>query len=175
MQTKIPIHYILAGCLCMLLSCTSPAGLTGNNEPPEVGNVHFTQEDNIVTVYYDLISSSDQSRFNVQLFIELEDGQSFELNAGSVSGDIGEEVAPGRQKSIQWDVLEDFPQGLEREQIQFAINVQRQRQAGINRNLIYMTTGALVLGAGVSAAILLTNGGNGHSSPLPGPPSRPGS
>lgn len=169
MQIKlITVLVLLSG---FVLSCRSNMDLADNSESPKIENFHFTQDDNLVTIHYDLIASPENSAFNVQLVLELNNGQFYEIPASSVSGEVGGNISPGTDKKIIWDVLEDFPQGLESDQIQFALNAWQP--ANNNRRWIYIAAGSLLIGGGISAAIML-NGRNG-SSGLPAPPSRPGS
>lgn len=156
-----------------IISCSSNMRLAGNSESSKVENVSFEQNNDIVTIYYDLISDSQDTRFNVELLLEYENEQVIELNSSSVQGDIGSEITPGSEKKITWNVLEDYPNGLESDQIQFAINAWQP--INNNRKWLYIAAGALALGAGITAAILLTNGSTNQSSGLPLPPSRPDS
>lgn len=158
-------------CICLLISCQTGMNLSGNSESTIVENVRFDQEDDIVTIYYDLISDNEDSRYNIQLLLELDEDRFMELNSGSVTGDVGSNISPGIEKKITWDVLQDYPRGLESERIQFAINVGQYNQN--KRRWLYIAGSSLLLGAGVSAAIMI--GSNGGSTGLPTPPSRPGS
>lgn len=176
MRIKLLFIYLLtAG---FIISCSSNRPLSGDSQSSKVENVQFSQEEDLVTITYDLISDSDDARFNVQLLLEYENGQLIELNSGSVEGEVGSNILPGKEKKIIWNVLEDYPNGLQSDQIQFAVNVWQPTTSNHpNRKWIYIATGALVLGAGMSAAMIYNNGGggSGDSAGLPAPPSRPGS
>lgn len=156
-----------------LLSCSTGMELANTSNPSIIENVRFSQENNVVTVKYDLNGNgrSNNQTYYIELLLENENGEVFQINSPAVSGDIGSQVRPGPDREIVWNVLQDFPNGLESGQVQFAVNAWEVAER--NRRWIYITAGALVLSAGITAAILLLGGGNG-SSGLPPPPSRPG-
>lgn len=67
-----------------------------------VSNVEFNQDGNYVKIYYDLSFES-----NTKLFVSTNNGQTF-TRIHAVSGDIGDNVAAGKNLCITWDVFAEF-------------------------------------------------------------------
>lgn len=151
------------------MACKTPSGIQDNGDLPRVENVEFKQEADTVTVFYDLLAKSTSSTFDVTLLLSLENEKIYEIELASLSGDVGEDVSPGKKKTIKWDVLQDFPNGLEGKNVQFMVNAKEIN----NRDYTwaYITGSALILGgAGIVIGLLLQNSDSGG---LPLPPSRP--
>lgn len=169
MQIRSSVFTLLFGFFA--LSCSSGMELANNNRPSIIENVRFSQGNNVVTITYDLNGNGENSTYFIELLLENENGEVFQINSPAVSGDIGSEIKPGAEKEIVWNILQDFPNGLESGQIQFAVNAWQPVEN--NRRWIYIAAGALALSAGISAAVIFLGGSNG-STGLPPPPSRPG-
>ncbi len=166
---------IIAVIAFLLFSCSSTSLFKNDSlNTTSLENVSFTQQNEFVHITYDLIATSKESLYHVHLLLDLEDAGRYAIDPESVSGDVGSNIAPGREKEIVWDVLRDFPQGLERNQIQFAVTVQPDRQP--NRNWVYVSGTAILLSAGVLIGVMLVGGGSSgdKDTGLPPPPSRPG-
>lgn len=165
---KIVISII--GFSCLLGGCKTKKMLPSNEELPRVENVHFNQKTDTVNVYYDLNAASSDSKFNIKLLLSLGEDKTYEIDPSSTSGDIGEDILPGEKKKISWNVLEDFPQGINGKKIQFIVNAQKINAS--NNKWIYITSGALLLSAGAMLGYQLLQSGD---SGLPTPPTRPAS
>jgi len=61
--------------------------------------------DQEVHIFYDIINSGTNDRFNISVLITDTHGQ--ELISSSLSGDVGDNVSGGVQKHIVWDLVED--------------------------------------------------------------------
>lgn len=149
-------------------SCKSQAGLQKEGNLPRVENVHFTQEQDTITVFYDLLARSDKSRFNVELLLSVDDEEAYTITSSSLSGDIGEKVPPGKDQQIKWNVLRDFPRGIQKENIRFIVHANKINSS--KKTWLYIVAGSLAVGAGTALGILIGGGDSG----LPGPPGRPG-
>lgn len=164
-------HYhllILAFAALLIGSCRAVSFFGLDSQPPKIENVRFHQQSDTVNVYYTLRAPDGASRYEVDLLLSLGDNKNYRIPPTSTSGAIGRGISPGENHRITWFVSRDFPSGLNGQEVQFIVNAQR-----ISRNdqrWMYYAGGALLLGAGVSAGILLFGNGTGD---LPGPPSRP--
>ncbi len=89
--------------LAILFSAASAA------QAAEVKNVSSKQVGNRVQVTYDL--TGDESEADVSVTITL-GGKEFKPEELHLEGDLGK-VRPGRGKTLWWNVLQDFPRGLD--------------------------------------------------------------
>lgn len=153
-------------------SCKSSSGLQKKENLPRVENVRFTQEQDMVTVFYDLLARSDKSNFDVELLLAINDEEAYTIDSPSLSGDVGKNVSPGKNQQIKWNVFRDFPRGIQGENIRFIVNAQKMDNS--NKTWLYVTLSTLAVGAGVALAVFLGGGEGGGEGGLPGPPGRPG-
>lgn len=151
-----------------LFACKTGAHLQDNSKLPRVENVTFTHKSDTVAVYYDLLAESAQTQFDVNLLLAFGENNVYEIESAYTTGDIGKDVLPGKQKKITWNVLKEFPNGLEEQNIQFIVTAHKENN---NKKWIYIAGGALLIGAGTAVGLLA--GGSGMSG-LPLPPTRPG-
>jgi len=82
-----------------------------NLHAAEVKNVQSTQVGNRVQFTYDLIGEEREAEVTVNLTVPGGDRKTADLH---LEGDVGK-VRPGRGKVIWWNVLQDFPRGLNSE------------------------------------------------------------
>ncbi|HEU5125526.1 MAG TPA: SUMF1/EgtB/PvdO family nonheme iron enzyme [Verrucomicrobiae bacterium] len=64
----------------------------------------------LVDIYYDL-SDLYGGWASISILVSTNDGQSFQAPAASISGDIGNNIAPGSERHIVWDVGADWLAG----------------------------------------------------------------
>lgn len=169
MSTKKIVLSIL-GFSCLFWGCKTQNMVPSDEDLPRVEKVHFNQKTNTVNVYYDLNAASSDTKFNIKLMLSLGENKTYEIDPSSTSGDIGEGVLPGKKKKISWNVLEDFPQGINGKEIQFIVNAKQINSS--NNKWVYITSGALLLSAGAVLGYQLLQSGD---SGLPTPPTRPAS
>ena len=77
----------------------------------EVKNISSRQVGNRVQFTYDLTGDENEAEVNVALTVG---GKSFQPSELHLEGDVGK-VKPGRGKTIWWNVLQDFPRGLDQD------------------------------------------------------------
>ena len=80
------------------------------NSPPVVSNVTAIQRTDgsgIVDIYYTL-SDADNDRCKVSIEVSSDGGSTWNVTATSLSGDIGENISPGR-RHITWNSKADLP------------------------------------------------------------------
>ena len=70
----------------------------------KIENIRFEQVGKQIHIYYDL---SGKGAFNVKLFCSTDNGNTWGNPLQKVSGDVGESVNTGRNKTIVWDVLQE--------------------------------------------------------------------
>ena len=93
----------------MVLTLGFPA-IVFANSPPVVSNVtagQRTDGSGIVDIYYTL-SDADNDRCTVNIEVSDDGGSSWDVTATALSGDIGENISPGR-RHITWDSRTDLP------------------------------------------------------------------
>lgn len=101
--------------------------------------------------------------------LSLGKSKTYQIDSTAASGDIGKGVLPGKNKTISWKVLNDFPQGIQGKKVQFIVDAQ-QENVNKNHKWLYIASGAAILTAGAILGYLYLLPGD-HS--LPSPPARP--
>lgn len=93
--------------ILVLLCFTSLSVLA--NTPPQITNVRASQRANtkLVDIYYDA-ADADGDSLKIRIEISDNDGARYSVPAFSLTGDIGEGVAPGNSKHIVWDAGTDW-------------------------------------------------------------------
>lgn len=89
----------------MAIAMTAAVASTGFGET--VTNVRGSQRENsnLVDIYYDL-EASEGGSYKVEVQIE---GRTNEVNAVTFTGDVGDGIAPGKNRHILWDAGADWP------------------------------------------------------------------
>lgn len=79
------------------------------NTPPAITNVRASQREGtkLVDIYYDA-ADADNDLLKVRIEISDNDGAKYSVPAFSLTGDIGEGIAPGTGKHIVWDAGTDW-------------------------------------------------------------------
>lgn len=123
-----------------------------------VRNTNFRQEGTQIIVTYDLIGSKEEE-YEATLLLSTSGGRAFDYEPQAISGAVGGGIAPGPGKRVAWNVLEDFPDGLQSQNVQLKVAVEEQGGNG----WLYTIGGAVLAGGGALAAsaIGLIGGGSG--------------
>ncbi len=82
----------------------------------QVSNVDFIVEGCNIIVTYDLSLNA-----NIELLVALNGDGEFSGPLKEVSGDVGKNVTDGKNKQIKWNVLKEYPQGLNSKSVQFMV------------------------------------------------------
>lgn len=124
-------HWTVCSVLSFILS-GSPAlgaelneGLETLSQDPagRVENIRFDlAEGGVVRVFYDLIADNPQQLLGVRLVVSQDGGQTFDITAASVSGDVGPTVVPGAGKRITWEAARDIER-LDTDRLRFRIEI----------------------------------------------------
>lgn len=128
---------------------------------PEVMNVRFEQKGNQIVIKYDLAGKRGTKYF-VSAVSSDNGGRTYRIEMASVKGDIGQGVTPGYNKTITWDMLTDYPRGLEGDDFVFAVNAKLQKSSKKWPFLL----GAAAVGGAVIYAILPKPAGDETGSVL---------
>ena len=72
----------------------------------KIGNIRAEQDGNNIVIHYDIINLSGAETFDISLYLSIDEAE-FTGPLRSVSGDVGMNVAAGRNKKITWYVLEE--------------------------------------------------------------------
>ena len=151
-------------------------------QEPQIRDPDFRQDGRQIIVTYDLIGQKGEE-YEVTLLLSRSGGEAFDYQPDAVSGHVGGGVSPGLDKQITWNVLEDFPDGLQGANVQFRLEVEKDG----GNSWLYVLGSAVLAGGGGTAAAILTGliggssggsggGGNGESGsggdipPPDGPP-----
>ncbi len=139
-----------------------------------VDNVRFVQQANSrVTVTYDLVGDPAQ-KYNVALSLYLPDSKNtVALKQKNLEGATGKNVGAGRGQEIVWDLLKEYPRGLNGDGYVFVVDAFMQQKGGSKTTLIL---GGLAAAAGGTAYYLTTKDDKKKTTTepdLPGPPRPP--
>lgn len=140
-------------------------------DPIRVENVRFEVSRGIAIVHYDLVGPTDK-KYKVSLLLKREDFQLFRYTPKNLTGDVGKGAFSGRNRQIQWDMLKEFPGGLEGTDYYFVVESE-VASAGM-KSLLWIGS-AVVLGGG-AAFFLLSKEEQASPAPMigfPNPPGRP--
>jgi hypothetical protein len=73
--------------------------------PVSVSDPRIEIEDNIIHIYYDILNSTPEIQFKIN--IEITDADGNVIKARALKGDIGKDVPGGNNKHIEWNLEED--------------------------------------------------------------------
>ena len=85
-----------------------------------VQDVQAYQQGNRVVITYSLLGPDD-AEYEVALRVSNDNGRSYQIEPNAVSGAVGDHIEPGREKEIVWQVLDDFPRGIEGDDYRFKV------------------------------------------------------
>lgn len=82
--------------------------LSGFLYSQKIENVEIIQEGSVIIINYDLLSDDISKKYEVAVEVSQNGGQTYSINPKTLTGDIKENVFPGKKKKITWDVLKDI-------------------------------------------------------------------
>lgn len=141
-----PLCLFLAG---LLLAEPLAPSIALSGEDITVKNVRFEISGNRILITYDLAGPPDQ-KFLIKVILKRKQIPSYDYSPKTVTGDVGEGKNSGIGRQIYWDLLRDYPSGLEGDDFYFHIEATMIPQS--SNFLYYLSGGAAVVGA---AAYLL--------------------
>jgi len=158
--------------LCYLLSLvliaeSIPLSLLYATEEGAVKNVWHTVLGNKVVVYYDLLGVDGQE-YDVKVILKRQRDPRFVYEPKNLSGDVGKGKFGGTGRQISWDILREYPQGLDGDDFYFSVTAE----AVSSSNLLYYLLAGAAVGAG--GFFLLKPKVADVDNGYPVPPVRPG-
>lgn len=167
---RCSVFCVLLGGIGLFLLALQPGRVSA--QEVDVRNTNFRQEGTKIVVTYDLLGEEGEE-YAVNLLLSTSGGRAFDYEPTAVSGNVGDGVRPGLGKRITWNVLEDFPDGLQSQNVQLKVVVKNEGGNG----WLYTIGGAVLVGGGGTLAAFLTGliggdsgSGSGGSDPTPIPP-----
>jgi hypothetical protein len=129
-------------------------------------NISVQTDGTIIDIRYDFLPDRRNRKHTVYLEISDNGGLTYDVTPRIITGDIGRDVVPGRNKRILWFIERDFPGDIDLDRYDFRISAKPQ---GFSRNLLYVIVGAVVAGGGTAAYFIFS----GDDEGFPQPPGRP--
>lgn len=129
-------------------------------------NISVQTDGTFIEIRYDLLPERMNRKHTVSLEISDNGGLTYDVMPRIITGDIGRNVIPGRNKRILWFIERDFPGDIDLDRYEFRISTKAQ---GLSRNLLYVVIGAAVAGGGTAAYFIFS----GDDEGFPQPPGRP--
>ena len=139
-------------------------------ESISVSNVQFAVSENKILITYDLIGSPDES-YMITVTLRRKQVSSYQYVPKSVTGDIGEGKYSGTGRQISWDILRDYPDGLDGDDYYFRIEATMIPKSSYL--LYYIGGGAVVAGAAAYLLFFNNTGTQQQQWTFPQPIGRP--
>ena len=114
---KIVLRFAFIPIFLFCFSSQSPG------QDTKVSNVSFEDRGETISVHYDL-SGQYGKKYRILISLSDDNGRTFTIKLKTVSGDVGKDVNPGRNKEIVWQVKMDFPYGLKGSDFVFAVDAE---------------------------------------------------
>ncbi|MFK7849292.1 MAG: hypothetical protein AB8G77_28650 [Rhodothermales bacterium] len=141
------------------------------NTPAMAQDMQFSaRNDSMITVSYTL-PGSPKKKYSVALSLSRNNGP-FSLTPQALLGHVGGGITRGSNKEIAWDILKDFPAGLDGN---YELQLSIVEASTPKRGKWWLATGGALLAGGAAAFILSNNGENPtETDPVASaPPGRP--
>ncbi|MBI4645332.1 MAG: hypothetical protein HY738_01760, partial [Bacteroidia bacterium] len=78
----------------------SKAQTNTNQTKPKIANVRSQQQGDSVLIYYDILGTIPEQKFNIRIHCSTDGGKTYSEALKSVSGDVGENITGGAGKII---------------------------------------------------------------------------
>jgi hypothetical protein len=114
--------------------------------------VNFRKENLTLVVTYDLIGEEGEE-YEVELLYSASGGQVFDYEPKAISGDVGDDITPGLDKQITWNVLQDFPNGIQSASVKFKV-VADEEGGAFGWFLATLLAGSGGTAAGIATGVL---------------------
>ncbi|MBI4548346.1 MAG: hypothetical protein HY707_10220 [Ignavibacteriae bacterium] len=161
---KVICPIIVVGLLLQIVPLTDILA----QEKIAVKNVRHIESKRKIIINYDLDGPSDK-KYRVKVFLKRMSDLTYEHSPKNLTGDVGEGQFSGPNREIIWDLLQEFPEGIEGEDFKFVVDAEIiSKGPGL---AILIGGGAGIVGAGVLVYLLLKKTDEDKGFPLP--PDRP--
>ncbi|MBK7259702.1 MAG: hypothetical protein IPI01_18270 [Ignavibacteriae bacterium] len=146
----------------------------GEGSGTSIDNVRFEATADLVKIYYDLNAPVDMVH-DVRIALRRESDITFTYRPLNITGDVGTIVFPGQKRRVVWEILKEFPDGLQGDDYYFVIEAEYVEPEG-SSSWLWIGGGAAVVGG----VVLLLVGGKDTPPVIPPvpnvfpqPPARP--
>ncbi len=135
----------------------------------EISNVRVEQEYSTLRIIYDL--EGEEESYDVELLLQRSAETESPYRPGNLAGDVGEDVVPGKGKTVIWDLAKEFPEGVDPSAV-FMLDMKASLQISfLQRYSMYLGGGAIAVGTALY--FILTGEEASPPSSLPDPSGRP--
>jgi len=119
----------------------------------QVENIRSVQYKNsYAVIYYDLIDNSNQ-KYDVKLYLSNRKvSKKILLEGAAVSGEIGKNITPGREKKIIWNLPQQFASDLKKKGFDFIVEATQHKS---HKKWRWYVLGVTALGS--AAYLILTS------------------
>ncbi len=146
------------------------AALARQGDGSIVQNVRASKQGPQVTILYSLGGEPGRS-YTVTVTLKREQDESFAYSPKKVTGDVGEDVTPGTNKKMVWDLSDEYPTGLAGSDFYFVVDAEGQKTGGGISPLVWIGGAAAVGGAAAILLLSKKSSGSGSSGTTPPPTS----
>jgi formylglycine-generating enzyme required for sulfatase activity len=109
-----------------------------------ITNVRAIQNGEQIKIIYDFDGAFDTKSFVIELYISINGGISFEGPLKKVTGSIGENIFPGKNKEITWNIVDEFST-LKSDKVIFEI--RGHEKANLELEFVYIEGGSFSMGS----------------------------
>jgi hypothetical protein len=104
--------------------------------------------------------------------LKKESQPAFMLNPKEISGDVGEDQNTGGGRRIVWEILKEFPAGLEGDDYYFKVDAEMMKKSS---GIWWWIAGGAAVAGGTAAILLKSSPASGPTvnNVFPQPPPRP--
>ncbi len=135
----------------LLVALSTPRFTATARDDIRVENVNFKEIDGKIVIYYDLIGKTNK-KYKVTVSLRRKADRFFRHSLVVLTGDVGTRVFAGRNRKITWDLSKEFPEGLQRDDYYFIVDVELV--SGGIRSLVWIGAAVAVLGGGAMYFLL---------------------
>ncbi len=121
------------------------SGILKGQEKYPADNVHFHLSGDKVVVTFDLLLPPGDD-YTVRLSLQRSSSDTFRLVPSHVEGDVGKGITSGGGKKIIWDIMKEYPEGIEGSDFYFVVTAERNSGG--------LPTWVWLAGGGAAAALI---------------------
>ncbi len=148
MRRPKSINYVIA--ISLLLNAF-PISIALARDKGRLENLRYELADGKVTIYYDIVGPKDK-KYKVAVILRRDSYRTFRYKPKNLTGDVGTGRFAGRNRQIKWDILKEFPLGVEGSDYYFEVEVELLK-GGISP-LIWIGASAALVGGGAAYFLL---------------------
>ncbi len=139
-----------------------------SNKKAAVNNIRHEQLNDCIIITYDLAGNPDE-RYDVSISLQKRGDGSFRYAPKELTGNIGENIVPGNNLTIEWNYSEEFPEGVNNADFYFAAQVSEESETSVSP---WIWIGAALIVGGI-VYFLVKKEKEEVPNEFPTPPGRP--